>query len=543
MRRPNVIVDVVLLSVFIVLVYVYLHRRGYSLSGRSSGAVAADRAVAAALAQAGEIDQGNPVDPQQLVAIPGALDARIRRMRDARSKLCREKRYSVTGVVVSIIIDFFDYQFHDLKMTLGSLLANTEMSLIHEIIIVDDGSTLDYIVEESRLYMKGIKKGKLVRKPRREGAIRARQSGVAVANGSVFVFLDTTVICNRGWLEPLLDAVAREPTSFAVPHYDNIHDPVSYEYRVTSPGLVATFSWSLQVRMAVDRLSSAAAVADDAPRESPALRGNVFAVSRAFFTKLTGYDVGFRDAGGEHLELALRAWMCGGAVRVLPCARVGVLNLNDPVRVGSAENAWRITELWLAPMRDFIYRQTHANAAVQPAWIAAVAARRKTIAASLRCESFDAYKQHAGRSIYAPAADTTRYGLLRVGNGHCMMASANDHRIEMGNCSLNYLSEKASMKVFEYHANHALSVSDRCLSATNEAYVELADCSAADQRQQWSYDAGKGQLVNDWSRFCLMHVTDPNPKTKGTRQVAMVQACGTDTSKDKAFSSWEFVSL
>ena len=36
---------------------------------------------------------------------------------------------------------------------------------------------------------------------------------------------------------------------------------------------------------------------------------------------------------GHNVELSLRAWMCGLDVYTVPCSRVGVLNLRDPVKV------------------------------------------------------------------------------------------------------------------------------------------------------------------------------------------------------------------
>ena len=47
----------------------------------------------------------------------------------------------------------------------------------------------------------------------------------------------------------MLDVLHSYPNAIAVPHYDDIHDPVSYEYKTTADNLITSFSWSLTMRM------------------------------------------------------------------------------------------------------------------------------------------------------------------------------------------------------------------------------------------------------------------------------------------------------
>lgn len=54
--------------------------------------------------------------------------------------------------------------------------------------------------------------------------------------------------CTSGWLEPLLDRIARSPTNVPTPEIDLIMDD-TLEYRYGSgPEAAGGFDWNLQVR-------------------------------------------------------------------------------------------------------------------------------------------------------------------------------------------------------------------------------------------------------------------------------------------------------
>ena len=99
---------------------------------------------------------------------PLKIDDRIRRIQDSRPKDCISMSYSISEKV-SIIITFFDYQLYDLKATIDSVRLHTPDELIQEIIMVDDGSTLDYIKDDAKLYSDKVQKSRLLRLESREG--------------------------------------------------------------------------------------------------------------------------------------------------------------------------------------------------------------------------------------------------------------------------------------------------------------------------------------------------------------------------------------
>ena len=46
-------------------------------------------------------------------------------------------------------------------------------------------------------------------------------------------------------------------------------------------------------------------------------------MDRHYFFELGSYDERMEIYGGEHVEISLRIWMCGGRVEFLPCSVVG----------------------------------------------------------------------------------------------------------------------------------------------------------------------------------------------------------------------------
>ena len=241
---------------------------------------------------------------------------------------------------MTVVFEYSDYEFYDIKNTVDSCvlvhasLDDDSSPLIKQIIAVDS-STLDYIIDEARKYFSALPKTTLLRSADvRLSSPQARTAALSVATGDVLVFIDSAVVCAAGWLFPLIDALSRRPDSIVIPHFDRLRDPVSLEYEKTDDNLVGAISWDLAVRM---RSAPAEMYTDDASCiKTPALRGNVIGVRRDRFKQLGGYDAKLAaemNDAGHNVELSLRAWMCGLSVYTIPCSRVGVVNLRDPVKV------------------------------------------------------------------------------------------------------------------------------------------------------------------------------------------------------------------
>jgi polypeptide N-acetylgalactosaminyltransferase len=76
--------------------------------------------------------------------------------------------------------------------------------------------------------------------------IRARLLGVHHATAPVLTFLDCHIECAPGWLEPLLDRIAKNSTNVVFPTIDKI-DLDTFEFSYADPNdiKVGGFSWDL----------------------------------------------------------------------------------------------------------------------------------------------------------------------------------------------------------------------------------------------------------------------------------------------------------
>ena len=91
-----------------------------------------------------------------------------------------------------------------------------------------------------------LEKVRVIRLPQREGLIRARLKGAAVAKGVVLTFLDAHCECTRGWVEPLLGRIKRNRNCVVMPVIDEISETNFHYNAVPEPFQRGVFKWRLE---------------------------------------------------------------------------------------------------------------------------------------------------------------------------------------------------------------------------------------------------------------------------------------------------------
>uniref|UniRef100_A0A3Q1BFT6 Polypeptide N-acetylgalactosaminyltransferase n=1 Tax=Amphiprion ocellaris TaxID=80972 RepID=A0A3Q1BFT6_AMPOC len=282
---------------------------------------------------------------------------------DTRPEMCAQNMVHDDLPSTSVIFCFVDEVWSTLLRSVHSVLNRSPPHLLKEIILVDDFSTKDYLKEQLDKYMSQFPKVRIIRLKERQGLIRARLAGAAVAKGKVLTFLDSHVECNVGWLEPLLERVYLDRKKVPCPVIDVISDK-DMSYMLVDNFQRGIFKWPLVFGWsAVPEeyiKKNNMTIAD--PIRCPVMAGGLFSIDRKYFFELGSYDPGLDVWGGENMEISFKIWMCGGEIEIMPCSRVGhIFRGQNPYKFPKdrqktvERNLARVAEVWLDEYKDLFY--------------------------------------------------------------------------------------------------------------------------------------------------------------------------------------------
>jgi len=373
---------------------------------------------------------------------------------------------------------------------------------------------------------------KVYRSDTQDGQSASWFKAAAAATGQLLVFVDASVVVNHGWLQPLLAKLVDNADVMLVPHVDNILDDDRF-FR-TDDWLVNVLTWSLSTVYYESPLR-----ADS--HDTPVARGDVLATRRTFLDGIGGFDDRLRpdDGAGTLAELSLRAWMCGGAVRVATCSRVAVRNSLRARRIVDPSNYRRVAELWLEDFRGTAYRQGGVSEELTPSERQSVTDRRAYISRTVQgdCKSFSWYLNNVATAVLAPSENMRQFGKLRARTMYCVRAAESED-VDMALCS-QFMYEPATL--FELTANGAVFRGDRCLEAAGDggALVRWRPCDDGSRRQRWRLEADGRLTVDSEPGRCLAHVSKRDPTSMELFHVPQLVPCS-NREDDVRRQTWTF---
>jgi len=219
-------------------------------------------------------------------------------------------------------------------------------------------------------------------------------------------------------LEPLLSRLHEDRRHTVVPSIDGINHETFQHEGASGLGIVG-FTWTL------GQDAQGSGDASTKPKKSPIMAGGLFAVDRAFFLHLGGYDQGMRFYGGEEMEIGFRTWQCGGDIEFLPCSHVfhvfrvadywhgensGTVAYKVP-GLDITRNKLRTAAVW---MDDYAKLVEYASPPLpkDEGWSLGDLEARRQLREKLQCKSFQWFLENAAPAMYVPKISGLRAGCL-----------------------------------------------------------------------------------------------------------------------------------
>ncbi|XP_062525665.1 putative polypeptide N-acetylgalactosaminyltransferase 9 isoform X4 [Bombyx mori] len=428
-----------------------------------------------------------------------------RKLPDPRDEWCKQPgRYLEDLPQTSVVICFHNEAWSVLLRTVHSVLDRSPAHLIKEIILVDDFSDMPHLMQQLDDYMSSLPKVRIVRATRREGLIRARLIGARYVTAPILTYLDSHCECTEGWLEPLLDRIARNKTTVVCPVIDVIDDnTLEYHYRDSSSVNVGGFDWNLQFNWHPVPSKERAKHQNTAePVWSPTMAGGLFAIDKEFFEKLGTYDNGFDIWGGENLELSFKTWMCGGTLEIVPCSHVGhIFRKRSPYKWRTGvnvlkKNSVRLAEVWLDDYAKYYYQRVGNDKGDY-----GDVSSRKTLRKNLGCKSFEWYLKNIYPELFIPGESVAHGEIANPPSTMCIDSAAGPEDmkkpVNLWPCHGEYGNQ-----YWMYSKNGEIRRDETCLDYSGHDVV-LYPCHGAKGNQLWLYDPNTKLLKHGSSEKCM----------------------------------------
>ncbi|XP_039296598.1 putative polypeptide N-acetylgalactosaminyltransferase 9 isoform X2 [Nilaparvata lugens] len=453
-----------------------------------------------------------------------------RQLPDPRDEWCKAPNRTLTKLPsTSVVICFHNEAWSVLLRTVHSVLDRSPKHLLHEIILVDDYSDMPHLKKQLEEYMEMYPKVKIVRAAKREGLIRARLLGARYATAPVLTYLDSHCECAEGWLEPLLDRIARDPTTVVCPVIDVIDDnTLEYHWRDSGGVNVGGFDWNLQFNWhAVPDREKKRHQNSAEPVFSPTMAGGLFSIDKQFFEKLGTYDSGFDIWGGENLELSFKTWMCGGTLEIVPCSHVGhIFRKRSPYKWRSGvnvlkRNSIRLAEVWMDEYAKYYYQRVGNDLGEY-----GDVSSRKELRRKLGCKSFKWYLDNIYPELFVPGEAVASGEISNKATNMCVDSACKPEDLHKA-VGLWPCHSQGGNQYWMLSRTGEIRRDEACLDYAGQDVI-LYPCHGSKGNQFWQYRPDTKLIQHGSSKKCLAISED--------KQKLLMEECNSSSPKQQ----WKF---
>ncbi|XP_076442850.1 polypeptide N-acetylgalactosaminyltransferase 13-like [Babylonia areolata] len=431
---------------------------------------------------------------------------------DSRLDGCQNVTYDAEDVAhlptATIIVPFYNEWPSVLLRTVYSIVNRTPRSLLQEILLVDDCSSMEELKEPLEQYINDhFPRGlvRLLRMPAREGLIRTRMKGWAESKGEVVVFFDSHMEVNIDWLQPLLTEIRKDSRTVPMAVLDYV-DRLTLEYKFRESEVIRYgFNWQLIFFETYFRNDQIGPRTESA-RPGTMMVGAAFAMDRKYFGELGGYDTDMKVWGGENLEMAWRVWMCGGRLVHVPCSHLGHIPRPQPYTFPKGRhqvelfNYKRAVMVWMDKFKEFVLD----NFPEMKDLDAGDLTERYALRERLQCKNFTWYLDNVWPELAVYNRSVTAWGsLVNRANQTCL----DNHYylfqppapLFLETCHYHFTTQGFSLT-----KSGLLRTTLQCVVVKNKhagQRPQLEDCITG-PRDQWVHTP-EGHMVHTESQLCL----------------------------------------
>jgi len=466
-----------------------------------------------------------------------------RTLPDTRHSECRKLDYGDVSTLpkASVILIFCNETMSALMRTVWSVIDQSHPQLLHEIVLIDDGSGTDEITKLLPQYIKYRLNGYNVHLHRNEdqgGLIFARQEGAKHSSGDMLVFLDSHCEATKGWLEPLATHIKEHPKAVAIPSIDSI-DHTTLEFHGSPGGVhisVGGFTWSGHFTWESYKGGNRKA-SDPAP--TPTMAGGLFAMSKDYYWEVGGYDDGMIGWGGENLEMSFRVWQCHGRMDAVPCSHVGhIFRDTHPYFIpddSHGRNTMRMAEVWMDGYKRLFYMH---RVDLKSQFKVGDISSRLELRDKLKCHDFKWFLDNVIPHKFIMDEQSEYYGRLKT-SGYENICIDHLQRDKGHHLSPYMLGQYAchaflgSSQYFCFSKNHEFRNEYMC-AEERSGKIEMYACHGG-AGQKWDYNPTAGQMKHVASGLCLSAPPDQPANMASGQELVAVECLESDSKQ-----SWKF---
>lgn len=412
---------------------------------------------AAEVASSDDLGGSSDAGPPTPTGLRGAAASVSNRVRGAISRSGNDATeaspYAWSPKTLSVVLPCAGEGEYALK-TVRAVFDTTPTDVLHEIIVVDDGTEPPLADSHLSAEVQTQYRVKIIRHKRTVGLIGAKQDGGMAATGDIITFFDCHVAPQSGWHKSFLRLVGENYRRIVVPRITDL-DITTWTQRGGGGGQAKCYlTWDADFKWF-----------ESSDPYVPVLSGGLLGISRRWWNETRGYDDRMVGWGGENLDQSLRSWLCGGEIMIAEEAHVAHMwrTPSDPrtqakyvvTANAAASNRMRAAVAWFGEfsekLRQFPELQASRLDANGGPWYGDIS-NILAVREDLKCKSF-AWFMHRFQHVYEDGGLIPRetFG-LRAGGEKTMC--------------LTYTGQAGT-------------------SPNGKGMAELRPCQKGDDRQRW----------------------------------------------------------